>query len=131
MKGSIVLIGLVMIFGSCKKDLYKDNQDFRKIEGVWYENDGDAASSYEFKKNGIIIFKQGIERGIKIKTDRLLFDDVFNLNNGWVCFCFQSRRDGNRNFYMSPTLDTLWDAGTLLDSNSVRQQTNQYYTRLQ
>lgn len=131
MKVSFKVICLVLILISCKKDLYKDNQDFSKIEGVWYENDGDAASSYEFKKNGMIIFKQGIERGIKIKTDRLLFDDVFNLNNGWVCFCFQSRRDGNRNFYMSPTLDTLWDAGTLLDSNSVRQQTNQYYTRLQ
>jgi hypothetical protein len=131
MRESIALISLVLILLSCKKDLYTDNQDFKKIEGVWYEQNGDAASSYEFKKNGIIIFQQGIERGMKIRTDRLLIDEIFNLNNGWICFCFQSKRDGNRNFYLSPTLDTLWDAGTLLDSNSVRQQTKQYYTKIQ
>lgn len=131
MRESVVLISLFLILLGCKKDLYIDNQDFKKIEGLWYEQDGDAASSYEFNKNGIIIFQQGIERGTKIKTDRLLIDDKFNLNNGWICFYFQSKKDGNRNFYLSPTLDTLWDAGTLLDSSSVRQQSKQYYTKIQ
>jgi len=122
----------MMMFSSCDKNTLKDNPKYNEIIGVWQEDDGEASSSFEFKKNGKIIFKQGIDRGYSIKIDRFILFKIDPVN-GWKRYAVEYKNSiyYHLSYSISPTNDTLWAAGALLDDDAVQQQTKQYYTKVQ
>lgn len=128
----IVLIVCGLVFFACQKDSIDLGSDYQNIIGVWQENDGEAKSLYEFKKNGKIIFKQGIDRGFSIKIDRFILVKTDPIN-GWKRYAvgYKNSIYYHLSYSIAPSNDTIWATGTLLDSNSIQQQLKQYYIKVQ
>lgn len=127
-----LIVYIALFITGCNKIPNDLNGDYEIIIGTWQEEDGEANSSYEFKKSGKIIFKQGIDRGFSIKIDRYILIKTDPIN-GWKRYAVEYKNSiyYHLSYSISPTNDSLWAAGSLLDDEGIQQQTKQYYTRVQ
>lgn len=130
MKINIVWITIFFLVSNCSKVSLVNNVNYKKFIGLWQEVEGNAISTYEFKENGEIVFRRGIDRNFSIQVKDCTIEPSLTLNNGWLCYDFTKRKGGGKYFYISANGDSLWDGGNLVDDQSVILQTKQYYKKI-
>lgn len=118
------------ILSSCSKNDIELSDDYNNFVGLWKETYGESHSSFEFKENGYILYKNGIDRGFKRKVIQFSFSKV-DPELGWKRYLVQLENGLYMSFFISDFGDSLWAGGTQIDNESVQQQTNQYYTKIQ